>query len=82
MEAAAADQAYARRMTDHIEPCGLLQVVQSEVVNIKEDIGVLYKRVDRLPTWMVMLFSATTGTLGAAITAIYFLAARIDRIVP
>jgi hypothetical protein len=62
-----------RRAQDHVEPCGLLQVVQSEVLNLKEDVGILYKRVDRLPNWMVMLFAATTASLGATITAIFFL---------
>ena len=62
-----------RRTQDHIEPCGLLQVVQAEMINVKEDVGILYKRVDRLPNWMVMLFATTTSALGAAITAIFFL---------
>ena len=73
------DEHHQRRLGDHIEPCGLLQVVQAEIVNIKDDVGVLYKRVDRLPNWMVFLFSATTASLGAAMSAIYFLAARISR---
>lgn len=58
---------------NHVEPCGLLQVAQSEIVNIKSDVSILFKRVDRLPTWMVMLFAATTACLGASLTAIYFL---------
>jgi len=69
----AVNEPYGRRQADHYEPCGLLQVVQSEVVNIKEDISVLYKRVDRLPNWMVFLFSATTACLGATLTTVYFL---------
>lgn len=77
MTEAAANQDHLRRASDHVEPCGLLQVVQAEVMNIKEDIGVLYKRVDRLPNWMVFLFSATTGALGASLTAIFFLADRL-----
>ena len=73
------EQAVEHRLNvnDHVEPCGLLQVAQAEIVNIKEDIGILYKRVDRLPNWMVFLFSATTGLLGAALTAIFFLMERI-----
>lgn len=73
-----ATEEMGRRMTDHIEPCGLLQVMQSEVVNIKEDIGVLYKRVDRLPNWMVFLWGSLTAALGAALTAIYFLLERLS----
>ena len=77
MSEASENTPYSRRIGDHIEPCGLLQVVQSEVINIKEDVGVLYKRVDRLPNWMVLLYAATTGTLGASLTAIFFLANRL-----
>lgn len=66
-----------RRAADHIQPCGPLQVAQSEIVNIKEDISLIYKRVDRLPNWMVFLFSATTAALGSSLTAIYFLAQRV-----
>jgi len=71
------DETPQRRSSDHVEPCGLLQVVQAEIVNIKDDVSILYKRVDRLPNWMVFLFSATTASLGGAVTAIYFLASRI-----
>ena len=71
-EGAAAAE-FHRRATDHIEPCGLLQVAQANIIDMKEDISLLFKRVDRLPPWMVFLFSATTAALAASITAIYFL---------
>ncbi|MDZ4181162.1 MAG: hypothetical protein U1E29_18320 [Coriobacteriia bacterium] len=71
------DKMLGRRLGDHIEPCGLLQVVQSEVVNIKEDVGILYKRVDRLPNWMVMLWGVTMATLGGSFTAVIFLAGKL-----
>jgi hypothetical protein len=66
-------EAYGRRMNDHIEPCGLLQVTQAEIINVKQDIVTLFKRVDRLPTWTVFYISGITGLLGASSTAIYFL---------
>jgi len=72
-----APEDFGRRATDHIEPCGLLQVANAEITNIKEDVGILYKRVDRLPNWMVMLWGVTTATLGGALTAIYFLAGQL-----
>jgi len=67
---------YAARV-DHVAPCGLLQVANAEIVNLKSDVDVLFKRVDRLPNWMVMLWGVTTASLGAALTAIYFLANRL-----
>ncbi|MHB1324000.1 MAG: hypothetical protein ACYCXZ_06620 [Coriobacteriia bacterium] len=76
MSATAED--FGRRANDHIEPCGLLQVANSEIVNLKEDVSVLYKRVDRLPNWMVMLWGVTTAALGGALTAIFFLANRLS----
>lgn len=69
MTSVAADE-YGRRASDHVEPCGLLQVVQAEVVNIKDDVSILYKRVDRLPNWMVFLWGATTASLGASVSYI------------
>jgi len=70
---------FGRRASDHIEPCGLLQVANANIVNMQEDIGVLYKQVDRLPNWMVMLWAATTAALGGALTAIFFLAGQLTR---
>jgi hypothetical protein len=58
----------------------LLQVANTNIINMQEDIGVLYKRVDRLPNWMVMLWGVTTATLGSAITAIYFLANQLSQV--
>jgi len=77
---ASPDGDYGRRASDHIEPCGLLQVAQSEIINIKQDVDVLYKRVDRLPNWMVMLWGVTTAALGAAMSAIYFLLDQLSHI--
>jgi len=77
MQAAVDD--FGRRASDHLEPCGLLQVANTEIVNMKEDIGVLYKRVDRLPNWMVMLWGVTTATLGGALSAIFFLANQLSQ---
>jgi len=77
---ASPDVDYGRRANDHYEPCGLLQVAQSEIINIKQDIDVLYKRVDRLPNWMVMLWGVTTAALGAAVSAIYFLLDQLSNV--
>ena len=65
------------RATDHVKPCGLLQVVQAEIINMKDDINVLYTRVDRLPNWMVFLFSAVCSCLAASVTSILFLLDRV-----
>jgi hypothetical protein len=75
-DAAAHDM--GRRMTDHIEPCGELKVVMSEVGNLKsaevEQWQAINALRNRLPTWATLGISLMAAGLASAITVIVMLA--------
>jgi hypothetical protein len=77
VSAAAESAAVGRRDSDHYPPCGGLQVLDSKVADDRKDIEILYKRVDRLPNWMVMLWGAMTAITGGLATAVFFMANQL-----